>query len=69
MKSAESVHDCRGAGGKSRGAAGAAVDLSPVSGFAGSTDGWGALVTPAASGGELPAAVLHVHVMAEALTG
>ena len=42
------------------------LDIPPVSGFAGSTNGWGALVTPAASGDELPAALLHVHAMAQA---
>ena len=42
------------------------MDILPVSGFAGSTDGWGARVTPASSGDELPSAVPHVHVMAGA---
>ena len=60
----DSVYDCRGAGGRSRGAAGVLVDIPPVSGFAASTNGWGAQVTPAAPAGELSAAVLHVHVRA-----
>ena len=65
----ESVLDCRGAGSRSRGAAGVPVDIPPVSGFAGSTDGWGAQVTPAASGDEPPAAVPHAyHGLSASLT-